>query len=339
MIKTILVTGSAGFIGSALVKKLLEAGDKVIGIDNHNHYYDPSLKEARLALFKNHPSYTHLKIDISDKNKLFEVFEKYNPEILFNLAAQAGVRYSIDNPEAYINSNLIGFFNILEACKNFNIEHLIYASSSSVYGNSLDAPSFIDDTTSRPLSLYAATKKSNELLAHSYSNLYQIPTTGLRFFTVYGPWGRPDMAFYKFTKSILNNEPIKVYNNGKNVRDFTFIDDVIDALMLLRGDLRFLKINNTSSFDENTKNSIPWRIYNIGSNKPISLNKYIKVIEKTLGRVAKKEMLPMQPGDVLKTHANIDDFINDFNFKPKTNIDLGIEKFVNWYKSYYQIKD
>ena len=331
----ILVTGSAGFIGSALTLRLLERGDNVIGIDDHNNYYDPSLKEDRLLRHIDNPSYTHIRLNISDREKLEDCFSKYHPNRVVNLAAQAGVRYSIENPSAYIDSNIVGFGNILECCRHYNINHLVYASSSSVYGANTHMPFSVHNNVDHPLSLYAASKKSNELMAHTYSHLYDLPTTGLRFFTVYGPWGRPDMALFLFTKKILENKPIDVFNFGNHRRDFTFIDDIVEGI------IRTIDKPATSNPAWSGENPdpgtsiAPWRVYNIGNNRPVELAEYIDVLEKCLGKKAKKNLLPLQPGDVPDTFADVEDLIKDTGYKPTTTIDEGIQKFVQWYLEYY----
>ena len=332
----VLVTGSAGFIGSAVSIKLLERGDNVIGVDNHNDYYDPSLKDARLERHINHPNYKHFRANLEDRDAIAELFKKYNFDGVINLAAQAGVRYSLENPMSYIESNLIGFTNILEGCRYSNIGHLVYASSSSVYGLNSQQPFSTHNSTNHPVSLYAATKKANELMAHSYSHLYDLPTTGLRFFTVYGPYDRPDMALQKFTKAIINNETIKVYNYGKHRRDFTYIDDVVTGV------IKVLDQPATSNKKWDNKNPDPasssaqYRIYNLGNNNPVELMDYISALEFSLGKVAKKDLLPMQPGDVLDTFADVDDLVENFSFKPKVTISQGIENFVKWYSNYYK---
>ena len=333
----ILITGAAGFIGSALCLKLLKRGNKIIGLDNHNDYYNPKLKSDRLKLCKKYVNYTHFKIDIANKNKILKVFDKNKPSIVINMAAQAGVRYSLKNPTAYIDSNLVGFGNILEACRINNIKHLIYASSSSVYGANTLMPYSVEHNVNHPISLYAATKKANELMAHSYSHLYKLPTTGLRFFTVYGPWDRPDMALQKFAQAIISNKYINIFNNGKHQRDFTYIDDIVDGVIKVldlpaKPNLKW-KSNNP---DPSTSNA-PWRIYNIGSNNPVSLIDYISVLEKALGKKAKKKFISIQPGDIPKTWAKIDNLIDQFNYDPKTTIEEGVTKFANWFKYYYKV--
>ncbi len=318
----ILVTGAAGFIGSHLSKKLIKGGNKVLGIDNFNTYYDVDLKYARLNKLVNHKNFICKNIDLCDKPQLEEIFKNNNFDIVVNLAAQAGVRYSIKNPQSYLDSNLIGFMNILEAVRNYKIPHLIYASSSSVYGNSDNIPYSESQNINKPISLYAATKISNEAMAFSYSHLYNFSTTGLRFFTVYGPWGRPDMAYYLFTKNILENKPINVFADGLLKRDFTYIDDIIDGMTLI--------LNKTI----NKKRS---EIFNIGNNKPIVVNDFIKTIEKSLNKKAKINFLPMQNGDVQQTYADISKISKYVNFQPKTDIETGILKFCDWYKDFYNI--
>lgn len=322
--KRYLITGGAGFIGFYLSKALLEKGAAVIGIDNMNDYYEVSLKEDRLAILQEFENYHFVKGDISDKETVFRLFQEYKPQIAVNLAAQAGVRYSIDNPDAYIQSNIVGFFNILEACRRFPVEHLVFASSSSVYGGNKKVPFSTEDQVDKPVSLYAATKKSNELMAYSYSKLYQIPLTGLRFFTVYGPMGRPDMAYFKFAKKIMADEPIQIYNNGDMLRDFTYIDDIVTGVENI--------LCNPPAPDEN---GAAYKIYNIGNNKPEKLMDYIAVLEKCLGKEAKKEYLPMQPGDVYETYADVSRLMEDYGFKPSTTIEEGLESFARWFKAYY----
>lgn len=322
--KTYLITGGAGFIGFYLSKALLEKGARVIGIDNLNDYYEVSLKEDRLAILKEYQGYHFVKADIADKDIVFRVFQEFEPQIAVNLAAQAGVRYSIDNPDAYIQSNIVGFFNILEACRRFPVEHLVFASSSSVYGGNKKVPFSTSDQVDKPVSLYAATKKSNELMAYSYSKLYQIPLTGLRFFTVYGPMGRPDMAYFKFAKKIMAGEPIQIYNNGDMLRDFTYIDDIVTGVENI--------LCNPPEADEN---GAAYKIYNIGNNKPEKLMDYIAVLEKSLGREAEKEYLPMQPGDVYETYADVSELMKDYGFKPATTIEEGLSRFAEWFLAYY----
>lgn len=322
--KCYLITGGAGFIGFHLSKRLLEAGAKVIGLDNMNDYYEVSLKEARLAILKQYEKYTFVQGDLADKKVIFDLFQTEKPDIVVNLAAQAGVRYSIDNPDAYIQSNLVGFYNVLEACRHYPVEHLVYASSSSVYGGNEKVPFSTEDKVDHPVSLYAATKKSNELMAYSYSKLYKIPATGLRFFTVYGPYGRPDMACYKFAKKIMKNEPIQIYNNGDMYRDFTYVDDIVTGIENI--------LCNPPMED---KQGAFYKIYNIGNNKPEKLMDFVSVLEKYLGREAKKEFLPMQPGDVYQTYADVTELMNDFGFKPSTSMEEGMKRFVEWFTEYY----
>ena len=333
----VLVTGSAGFIGSALAIKLLERGDEVVGIDNHNNYYDPSLKEARLSRHKDHENYTHLKVDIENKEEVDKVFEDFEFQGVVNLAAQAGVRYSIENPLAYINTNLVGFGNILEGCRHNKIEHLVYASSSSVYGSNTKMPFSIHDNVDHPLSLYAASKKANELMAHTYSHLYNLPTTGLRFFTVYGPWGRPDMALFKFTKAILSGEKIQVFNYGKHRRDFTYIDDIVEGIVRVLDKPASSNIDWSGEEPDSGTSLSPWRIYNIGNNSPVELMDYIEAIETAVGMKAEKELLPLQQGDVPDTYADVDDLVKEFGYKPSTSVKVGVKSFVDWYRTYNNI--
>jgi len=333
----ILVTGSAGFIGSALTMKLLESGDIVVGIDNHNSYYDPILKQARLDRHSKHPNYTHYKVSIDNKEQINKIFKHHDFEIVVNLAAQAGVRYSIENPYIYIDSNIVGFANILEECRQNNIKHLVYASSSSVYGLNTKQPFSTHDSTNHPISLYAATKKANELMAHSYSHLYNLPTTGLRFFTVYGPFDRPDMALQKFARAIIDKKPIKLYNFGKHIRDFTYIDDIVDGIIKSIFNPAKPNLKWNSKDPDPGSSQAPFRIYNIGNNKPVNLITYIEELESLLGKVAKKDLLPLQPGDVVNTHADISDFVKDLNYKPKTDIKTGVAKFTTWFKEFYNV--
>ena len=330
----VLVTGSAGFIGSALTLRLLERGDTVIGIDNHNDYYDPRLKEARLARHIDHPNYEHFKIDIKDGESMAHLFKNNLLNGVVHLAAQAGVRYSIDNPSAYVNTNLVGFGHILEACRHSNIGHLVYASSSSVYGANTKIPFSIHDNIDHPLSLYAASKKANELMAHTYSHLYNMPTTGLRFFTVYGPWGRPDMAPFKFTEAILEGKRIKVFNFGKHRRDFTYVDDIVEGVIRVLDQPAQPNPNWSSEKPDPGTSSAPWRVYNIGNNSPVELMDFISAIEEALGIKAEKQLLPLQPGDVPDTYADVDDLVKEFDYKPSMSIEEGVKNFVDWYLEY-----
>jgi UDP-glucuronate 4-epimerase len=333
----VLVTGTAGFIGNHLAIKLLERGDEVIGIDNLNDYYDVNLKKARLARILDHKNYTDIRADISDRETMAALFKQHQPQRVVNLAAQAGVRYSIENPHAYIDSNIVGFINILEGCRHNNVEHLVYASSSSVYGANESLPFSVHDNVDHPLSLYAASKKANELMAHTYSNLYQLPTTGLRFFTVYGPWGRPDMALFLFTKAILAGDPIQVFNYGKHQRDFTYVDDIVEGI------IRTLDNPAKSNPDWSGLNpdpgtsKAPWRVYNIGNQNPVELLTYISTLETALGKTAVKELLPLQPGDVPDTYADVEALVKDVGYKPNTPISEGIDKFVKWYVDYFAV--
>ena len=334
---TILVTGSAGFIGSELTLKLLSRGDTVVGIDNHNDYYDPAIKEARIDRFIDNLNYTHIRADLTDHQAIEGIFTNYKSDVVVNLAAQAGVRYSIENPLAYINSNIVGFAHILEGCRHNDVEHLVYASTSSVYGANTSMPFSVHQNVDHPLSVYSASKKSNELMAHTYSHLYGLPTTGLRFFTVYGPWGRPDMALFLFTKAILSNKKIQVFNHGKHRRDFTYIDDIVEGI------IRTLEAPATSNLKWNSdqpdpgSSNAPWRVYNIGNNKPIELMDYIAALEKALGKKAEKEFLPLQAGDVPETYANVDDLVEQFDYKPTTSVEEGINRFVFWYRDYFKV--
>ncbi len=332
-----LITGSVGFIGYHLCLKLLQEGKRIIGVDNHNNYYDPKLKEARLEKLTKFSDYQHCRVDICNKNDLDEVFNNHKPLKVINLAAQAGVRYSMQNPIAYINSNIVGFAHILDNCHKHEIEHLIYASTSSVYGANTLMPFSEHDSVNHPLSVYAASKKSNELMAHAYSYLYQMPTTGLRFFTVYGPWGRPDMALFKFTKNILEEKPIDVFNYGNHIRDFTYIDDIIEGIISTINVPATRNKNWNSNQPDPATSKAPWSIYNIGNNKPIKLVDYIDALEKALDKKAIINFLPLQPGDIQNTYANVDNLKKKFNYKPKTSVIDGVNKFVNWYKDYYKV--
>ena len=332
-----IITGSAGFIGSSLCLKLLKQGDIVIGIDNHNDYYDPKIKEARIERLKKYSNYKHYKIDISNQKSLEDVFKEHRPQVVVNLAAQAGVRYSMENPLAYINSNIVGFAHILENCRNYKVSHLVYASTSSVYGANTKMPFSEHDSANHPLSVYAASKKSNELMAHSYSHLYKLPTTGLRFFTVYGPWGRPDMALFKFTKAIIDEKPIDVFNHGKHTRDFTYIDDIVEGIKRTLDNPATKNANWNSNEPDPATSNVPWSIYNIGNNKPIKLMDYIDALEKALAKKAEINFLPLQPGDVPDTYASTQNLNEKFNYKPSTSVIDGVSNFVKWYKDYYKL--
>ena len=332
-----LVTGAAGFIGSHLSGKLLDRGDEVIGIDNLNDYYDPTLKQARLDRLTPREGFRNVKMNLEDREDLYALFDEVNPDVVVNLAAQAGVRYSLTNPHAYIDSNIVGFTNILEACRHHETKHLVYASSSSVYGTNKKMPFSIHHSVDHPVSLYAASKKANELMAHTYSHLYGLPTTGLRFFTVYGPWGRPDMALFLFTKAILEDRPIDVFNFGKMKRDFTYVDDIVEGV--IRVSDKVPQPNPDWSEDDSDPGSsaAPYKLYNIGNNEPVELMYMIETIEKCLGKTAEKNMMPIQPGDVPATYADVDDLIRDVGFRPATPIETGIANFIEWYRDFYQV--
>jgi len=334
----IFTTGVAGFIGFHLSKTLLNKGYTMIGIDSINDYYDTNLKEDRLSVLEQNHDFIFHKIDLKDKDSIDNIFKKYRPDYVINLAAQAGVRYSIENPYAYVDSNLIGFMNILEACRNYPVKHLLYASSSSVYGGNKIAPFSTNHNVDHPVSLYAATKKSNELMAHTYSHLYKIPTTGLRFFTVYGPWGRPDMAYYSFTKDILEERPIKVFNHGNMERDFTYIDDIVEGIVKLIDRIPVPNKNWDESKDDLSTSFAPYKIYNIGNNNPVKLMRFINALEKAIGKEAEKIYMDMQPGDVVRTYADVSDLERDIGFRPATSIEEGLQKFVDWYMEYYKVK-
>jgi UDP-glucuronate 4-epimerase len=333
----VLVTGAAGFIGSALALRLLERGNIVIGIDNHNDYYDPAIKEARLARHAKHPNYTHLRIGLGDREAMEECFAAHKPQRVVNLAAQAGVRYSIENPLAYIDSNIVGFAHILEGCRHHGVEHLVYASSSSVYGANTTMPFSVHHNVDHPLSLYAASKKSNELMAHTYSHLYGLPTTGLRFFTVYGPWGRPDMALFKFTKAILAGDKIPVFNFGKHRRDFTYIDDIVEGVIRVLDHPAPPNPDWSGAQPDPGSSAASWRVYNIGNNSPVELMDYIGALEKALGKKADMEMLPLQPGDVPDTYADVTDLVEQFHYKPVTVVEQGVANFVDWYRDHFRV--
>jgi UDP-glucuronate 4-epimerase len=323
MTRTILVTGAAGFVGFHLSQKLLHLGYTVLGLDNLNSYYDPRLKQARLKQLIDYPGFTFHKLDLSDTGAIAELFAQHQPDVVVHLAAQAGVRYSLENPHAYVDSNLVGFLNILEGCRHHSVQHLVYASSSSVYGANTKVPFSVSDPVNHPVSLYAATKRANELMAYTYSHLYQIPATGLRFFTVYGPWGRPDMAYFSFTRAILSGQPIKVFNHGDMRRDFTYIDDIVTGIL------------QVMEHPPDEAQKPPHRLYNLGNNQPVSLLQFISVLENCLGVPAQKEFLPMQPGDVPATYADIDDLMRDTGFRPNTPLEVGLAQFVDWYRDYY----
>lgn len=347
----ILITGTAGFVGFHLVKRLIEQGLDIVGLDNVNAYYDVQLKLNRLRetgidtseieynkliTCENAPNYRFIQLNLEDTAAMTRLFEKEQFDIVCHLAAQAGVRYSIENPQVYIESNIVGYYNIIENCRRFHIKHLVYASSSSVYGNSLNIPFSTHQKVDNPISLYAATKKSNELLAHTYSHLFQLPTTGLRFFTIYGPWGRPDMAYFLFTKAILQGKPIKVFNYGKVSRDFTYIDDIVEGIVrVIEKPFEPQKNSQNGQITEGVASPF-YRLYNIGNNSPITVNTFIETIEKTLGKTAIRQFLPMQAGDVETTFADINDFEKDFDYRPKTTLDVGIQHFIHWYKNYYK---
>lgn len=333
----ILVTGAAGFIGAALSQRLLARGDEVLGYDNLNAYYDVRLKHARLARLREYPNYQQVTASLEDRETLDSVFTHFMPQRVVNLAAQAGVRYSLENPHAYIQSNIIGFTNILEACRHIQVEHLVYASSSSVYGANKLLPFSVQHNVDHPLSLYAATKKANELMAHTYSHLFAIPTTGLRFFTVYGPWGRPDMALFKFTAHILAGQPIDVFNHGKHTRDFTYIDDIVEGVVRVldrvpAADTQFDPLHPSAA-----SSAAPYRVYNIGNHQPVELARYIEIIEDCLDTKAQKNLLPMQPGDVADTYADIAELTRDTGYSPSTPVEIGVRHFVNWYREFYKV--
>lgn len=335
--KTILVTGAAGFIGFHLTQKLLQAGRSVVGLDNLNNYYDPKLKDARLAILKNDPAFRFVKLDLADRAGMAELFALNRFSVVVHLAAQAGVRYSLENPHAYVDANLQGFTNVLEGCRHNGCRHLLYASSSSVYGANTKLPFSVHDNVDHPISLYAASKKANELMAHAYSHLYRIPSTGLRFFTVYGPWGRPDMAMYLFAEAIRSGQPIKLFNHGNMRRDFTYVDDVTEAIARL---IDHAPVGRTRAPDETPDpgtSAAPWRVVNVGNNHPEDLSKVVALLEKEFGRTAAKELLPMQPGDVPATYADVDDLMREVGFRPSTSIEEGIARFVAWYRDYHRL--
>ena len=331
------MTGAAGFIGYHVSKRLLERGERVVGLDNLNAYYDPVLKEARLARLRPHPAFRFAHVDIADTDSMQEMFAEYRPERVVHLAAQAGVRYSVVNPYAYIDSNILGFQNVLEGCRHNATQHLVYASTSSVYGAHTKQPFSVHEAVAHPVSLYAATKIANEMMAHSYAHLYRLPATGLRFFTVYGPWGRPDMALFKFTRGILASEPIPVYNEGKMIRDFTYIDDIVEGVVRILDVIPSPDPKWDSDDPDPSTSNAPYRIYNIGNNRPVELLHFISALEKCLGRKAKLDLLPMQPGDVPSTMADVSDLEKATGFRPKTTVEEGIAEFVKWYREYYGV--
>jgi UDP-glucuronate 4-epimerase len=332
----VLVTGVAGFIGSQTARALLARGDEVIGVDNLNDYYDVNLKLARLAPMEGKNNFHFVKADLAERSDIERVFVEHRPDRVINLAAQAGVRYAMENPRAYVDSNLVGFLNILEGCRHHGVEHLVYASSSSVYGANARMPYSVHDNVDHPLSLYAASKKANELMAHSYSHLFGLPVTGLRFFTVYGPWGRPDMSLFLFTKKILAGEPIDVFNHGQHARDFTFIDDIVEGVVRTLDKVATPNPDWSGMTPDPGTSAAPYRLYNIGNNQPVELMYFIECIEKALGRKAQKNMLPLQPGDVPRTFADVDALVADIGFQPKTPIEEGIQRFIDWYKDFYR---
>jgi UDP-glucuronate 4-epimerase len=336
--KNVLVTGAAGFIGFHLCQRLVNDGVRVTGIDNINAYYDVSLKEARLDRIRSAENFTFQKLDLSDRKGMENLFKSEHFDVVVNLAAQAGVRYSLTNPQAYVDSNLVGFVNILENCRHNDVKHLVFASSSSVYGANTKMPFSVHQNVDHPVSLYAATKKANELMAHTYSHLYGLCCTGLRFFTVYGPWGRPDMALFLFTKAILENRPIQVFNHGRMQRDFTYIDDIIEGVVRVMGRLPEPDPSWRGDSPDPGTSYLPYKIYNIGNNNPVELLEFIGEIENALGRKAQKEFFELQPGDVVATYADVDDLIRDVGFKPETPIKTGIQRFIKWYKDYYAVK-
>ena len=333
--QNVLVTGVAGFIGFHLTRRLLKDGYQVVGVDNLNPYYDVALKEARLEALKDESNFIFIKMDLTDRNQLGALFSRQAFDVVVNMAAQAGVRYSIENPYAYVDSNLVGFVNLLECCRHHSVKHFVFASSSSVYGANTTMPFSVHHNVDHPVSLYAATKKANELMAHTYSHLYGLPSTGLRFFTVYGPWGRPDMALFLFTRAILEDQPIKVYNHGKMQRDFTYIDDIIEGVVRVMGKLPEANPHWNGAAPDPGTSSAPYKIYNIGNNNPVELIKFIEVIEAALGKRAQKEFMDLQPGDVVGTYADVDDLMHDVGFKPTTPIEVGVERFVEWFKDFY----
>lgn len=335
--RRILITGGAGFIGAYLAKKLLAVGSEVVALDNLNDYYDPELKKARMRFLAEGAGFTHVNINLQDREPVADLFEKYQFDAVVNLAAQAGVRYSLVNPASYIDTNLVGFGNVLEGCRHNGVKHLVFASSSSVYGANTRMPFSVHDNVDHPVSLYAASKKSNELMAHTYAHLFDLPVTGLRFFTVYGPWGRPDMALFLFTKAILEGRPINVFNNGEMERDFTYVDDIVEGVFRVIHKIPVPNPDWDSNAPDPATSYCPYRLYNIGNNNKEKLMRYIEVLEECLGQKAEKNFLPMQPGDVPATYANVDELVKNLDYKPGTTLEYGIEQFVKWYKEYYQV--
>ncbi len=336
-IKKVLITGGAGFIGAHLAKKLIAGGTEVVGLDNLNDYYDPQLKKDRMESLASGPGFVHAPVELSDRDAVADLFEQNNFDAVVNLAAQAGVRYSLINPASYVDTNLVGFVNILEGCRHSGVKHLVYASSSSVYGANTKMPFSVHDNVDHPVSLYAASKKANELMAHTYSHLFNLPTTGLRFFTVYGPWGRPDMALFLFTKAILEGRPIDVFNHGNMERDFTYIDDIVEGVYRVIHKIPTGNPSWSGDDPDPATSYCPYRVYNIGNNNKEKLLRYIEVLEESLGKKAEKNFMPMQPGDVPATYANVDDLVSDFDYKPGTTLEYGIGKFVDWYKDYFKV--
>ena len=333
----VLVTGSAGFIGSTLTLRLLARGDQVIGVDNLSDYYDVSLKRARLARFTDHANYKHVHADLADREAIDALFKEHKPTRVVNLAAQAGVRYAMENPHVYVSSNVTGFLHILEGCRHHGVEHLVYASTSSVYGANTAMPFSVHQGTQHPLTLYAATKKANEMMAHSYAHLFGIPCTGLRFFTVYGPWGRPDMALFLFTKALLAGEPLKVFNEGKHTRDFTYVEDIVEGVVRTLDHVPGANPAWSGKDPDPATSRAPYRVYNIGNQQPVQLLRYIEVLEQCLGKKALLELLPLQPGDVPDTEADVSDLVADVGYKPATSVESGVKAFVDWYRAYYRV--
>ena len=339
VLQKVLVTGSAGFIGFHLSRKLLDNNIAVVGLDNLNPYYDPELKKARLSQLTPNSLYSHVYIDLADRAGMAQLFAEHSFDAVVNLAAQAGVRYSLKNPHSYVDTNIVGFVNLLEGCRHSGVRHFVFASSSSVYGANTRMPFSVHHNVDHPVSLYAASKKSNELMAHTYAHLFGLPATGLRFFTVYGPWGRPDMALFLFTKAILEDRPIDVFNHGKMVRDFTYIDDIVEGVFRVMHRIPEPDTTWDGNDPDPATSYSPYRIYNIGNNQKVDLMRYIEVLEECLGKTAKKNFLPIQPGDVPATYANVDDLMRDVGFRPNTRIEEGIKRFVSWYREYYKIPE